>query len=99
LQPDREPESLTLPIGLPLGVGIEDRVGVTMPLPPASSLVVYTDGLVERRDRDLDIHELLSTAGASAEQSAQELLTALTEAAGVSVSHDDDVTALVVRRT
>jgi serine phosphatase RsbU (regulator of sigma subunit) len=44
-----------LPPGQPLGLGgIGDRKGATVALPEGGVIVLYTDGLVERRDELLD---------------------------------------------
>ncbi|MGX1885836.1 SpoIIE family protein phosphatase [Streptomyces sp. NPDC055287] len=40
--------------GVPLGTGGLDFRTQQVPLPPGSLLVLYTDGLIEARDRDLD---------------------------------------------
>lgn len=42
------------PSGTPLGTGERDFRTERVPLPPGSVLVLYTDGLIEARDRDLD---------------------------------------------
>lgn len=42
------------PPGTPLGAGGQDFRTEQVPLPPGSLLVLYTDGLIEARDRDLD---------------------------------------------
>ena len=69
-------------------------------LPPGSTLVLYTDGLVERRDADLHeavarLVDIVRDAGdAPAERVAEAILAALGAA-----SHEDDVALLVLRRT
>ena len=40
--------------GPPLGTVAVDYAEVEVALPPGATLVLYTDGLVERRDEDLD---------------------------------------------
>ncbi|ORT56438.1 SpoIIE family protein phosphatase [Streptomyces sp. CB03238] len=42
------------PPGTPLGTGVRDFRTEHVPLGPGSLLVLYTDGLIEARDRDLD---------------------------------------------
>ncbi|WP_346768544.1 SpoIIE family protein phosphatase [Streptomyces sp. R301] len=42
------------PPGTPLGTGALDFGTEELPLPPGGLLVLYTDGLIEARDRDLD---------------------------------------------
>ncbi|MEE1929899.1 SpoIIE family protein phosphatase [Streptomyces sp. TRM 70351] len=51
----RRPELLDLPTGAPLGVGGTVFRSVTVELAPGDRLVLYTDGLVERRDEDIDV--------------------------------------------
>ncbi|MEU9012729.1 SpoIIE family protein phosphatase [Streptomyces sp. NPDC048479] len=47
-------ELLKLPTGTPLGVGDVDFRTTTLALHPGDQLVLYTDGLVERRDQPID---------------------------------------------
>jgi serine phosphatase RsbU (regulator of sigma subunit) len=54
LHPDRSTEIIDLPPGLPLGIGGEPLEMREMVLPAGSVLALYTDGLVESRERDLD---------------------------------------------
>ena len=42
------------PPGTPLGTGAHEFLTEEVPLPAGSLLVLYTDGLIESRDRDLD---------------------------------------------
>lgn len=51
---DGAPSLLDLPPGAPLGVGGVPFSDVTVPLAPGDRLVLYTDGLVETRDDDID---------------------------------------------
>ncbi|MFF5506125.1 SpoIIE family protein phosphatase [Streptomyces roseolus] len=52
--PDGEVSFLRSPPGTPLGTGVHDFGTEELPLPPGGLLVLYTDGLIEARDRDLD---------------------------------------------
>ncbi|MBX9244230.1 SpoIIE family protein phosphatase [Actinotalea ferrariae] len=89
---------LTTPVGVaPVGRSIAEA---TAELRPGAVLVVYTDGLVERRDRSLrdGLAVLRATLAAlpddvDAQQVCDHLVTTLT--AGV---QEDDVCVLVVRR-
>ncbi|MFB9891166.1 SpoIIE family protein phosphatase [Planobispora takensis] len=47
-------EVVELPSGLPLGIGDAPAETVETVLPPGAVLALYTDGLVESRDRDID---------------------------------------------
>jgi GAF domain-containing protein/anti-sigma regulatory factor (Ser/Thr protein kinase) len=98
LTPDGGMHDVDLPIGLPLGVRPDNRTATLLQVPAKSTLIVYTDGLVERRDQDLDIQALVRDSGITSETPAQQVLNALTDRAGVSVLHDDDVTLLAARR-
>ncbi|MEU9031755.1 SpoIIE family protein phosphatase [Streptomyces sp. NPDC048383] len=59
------------PAGTPLGTGGQDFRTEEVPLPPGSLLVLYTDGLIEARDRDLD--EGMERLGRALRQAAQPL--------------------------
>jgi len=52
--PDGAAGFLEVPAGPPLGLGGVPFESVEMTLPPGSLLALYTDGLVESRQRDLD---------------------------------------------
>ena len=52
--PDGAAGFLDVPAGPPLGLGGVPFESVEMTLPPGSLLALYTDGLVESRQRDLD---------------------------------------------
>ncbi|GJF30935.1 hypothetical protein KNE206_36350 [Kitasatospora sp. NE20-6] len=51
---DRPTELIALPTGPPLGTGLGGYEQVTRPLLPDHVLLLYTDGLVERRGEDID---------------------------------------------
>ncbi|MFJ1752130.1 SpoIIE family protein phosphatase [Kitasatospora sp. NPDC088134] len=53
LAPDGSGRLLDLPPGAPIGVGGVDFSSVELPAPPGSSLLLFTDGLVETRRRPL----------------------------------------------
>ncbi|MFK0252695.1 SpoIIE family protein phosphatase [Streptomyces sp. NPDC090445] len=52
--PGRPPELLDLPTGAPLGVGGVPFEATALDLAVGDELVLYTDGLVETRDQDID---------------------------------------------
>jgi serine phosphatase RsbU (regulator of sigma subunit) len=69
----------------------------TMDLPPGAALCLYTDGLVERRDRSIDDGiELLSAAVTPADPEAA-CAGVMLAMAGY-MTHNDDVALLMVRR-
>ncbi|MFE1029580.1 SpoIIE family protein phosphatase [Streptomyces sp. NPDC058818] len=84
------------PVGLPLGVGSGlPFEAVDLDLPAGSRLVLYTDGLVETRGRDIDegmelLRRSLARAGRTPEETCAEVLAALP-----SRPSDDDVALLV----
>jgi len=74
------------------------RRTTTLQLPPGSTLLLYTDGLIERRERPLDdgIHALLSnTIPGNAEALCARIIARLIPDAGPS----DDVAILAIHRT
>ncbi|MEU2161050.1 SpoIIE family protein phosphatase [Streptomyces chengbuensis] len=52
--PDGHAELVHVPAGPPLGTGVGGYELVTRPLTPDDTLLLYTDGLVERRGEDID---------------------------------------------
>jgi serine phosphatase RsbU (regulator of sigma subunit)/anti-sigma regulatory factor (Ser/Thr protein kinase) len=97
--PDGEPRFLELPSGLPLGIrsGQHYREG-HHPFAPGSALLLYTDGLVERRGESIDVGlERLREAAARAltdgdSSFADDVYRALVQEASV----DDDVALLAI---
>ena len=92
------PQLLEEPHDLLLGVDPDTRrTEDLLPLHPGDTLVLYTDGLVERRDSDLDeglgrlVAAATELAGEPVETLADELLLRLAPEA------DDDVALLVLR--
>ncbi|MGW1157837.1 ATP-binding SpoIIE family protein phosphatase [Streptomyces sp. NPDC002513] len=86
------------PTGPPLGTGGWMHTSGSVPLGPGSTAVLYTDGLVERRDADLDEGiAALASALAGATGTPQVVCDRLLRSAGVTVGHDDDVALLVVQ--
>ncbi|MFJ6792798.1 SpoIIE family protein phosphatase [Streptomyces sp. NPDC091268] len=95
VHPDGRVEYPELPVGLPLGVGGMPFEAVELYLPEASRLVLFTDGLLEDRDRDFDtglglLTEALSRPGRSPEQACADVLAAL-----LFPSPSDDIALLV----
>ncbi|MEU0783171.1 SpoIIE family protein phosphatase [Streptomyces sp. NPDC006173] len=86
------------PTGPPLGTGGWLHASGSVPLAPGSTAVLYTDGLVERRDEDLDEGiASLERALAGATGTPQVVCDRLVRAAGVTAEHDDDVAVLVLQ--
>ncbi|MEV6615466.1 PP2C family protein-serine/threonine phosphatase [Streptomyces sp. NPDC051051] len=110
LPPDGPARRLPAPVGVPLGVNDACGGGMpfeeaTRPLPPGSTLVLYTDGLVERPGTDIEARIGLLThaldgvpkdALADAEsldRAASRLIRTLIPDTAV---HDDDATLLMI---
>ncbi|MFD4655964.1 SpoIIE family protein phosphatase [Kitasatospora sp. NPDC058444] len=55
IAPGRPTELLRIPTGPPLGTGLGGYEQTTHPLLPGQTLLLYTDGLVERRGEDIDV--------------------------------------------
>ncbi|MDX3098520.1 SpoIIE family protein phosphatase [Streptomyces sp. ME01-24h] len=92
------PELLDLPTGTPLGVvGGASFESTTVDLGPGDRLVLYTDGLVETRDRAIDerlddLLRLLDVPEEPVEETCDRLLTALRHP-----EDRDDVALLIAR--
>jgi anti-sigma regulatory factor (Ser/Thr protein kinase) len=87
------------PTGPPLGTGGWIHASGSIPLGPGSTAVLYTDGLVERRDEDLDEGiASLERALAGATGTPQVVCDRLVRSAGVTADHDDDVAVLVLQQ-
>ncbi len=101
LRPDGRAELLSarrpdLPLGVRRTVERHDLDDV---LPAGSVLVLYTDGLVERRDRDIDqgVDELLAVLRGRDAGDLDTLLDSLLVAVAGEDSHDDDVALVALR--
>ncbi|WP_406452739.1 SpoIIE family protein phosphatase [Streptomyces sp. NBC_00876] len=86
------------PTGPPLGTGGWVHTSDTIALPPGSTAVLYTDGLVERRSEDIDEGvAALERALSGAKGSPQVVCDRLIRSLNVTAEHDDDVAVLVVQ--
>nr|WP_202437347.1 SpoIIE family protein phosphatase [Streptomyces sp. SID5910] len=86
------------PTGPPLGTGGWMHASGSIALTPGSTAVLYTDGLVERRNEDLDEGiAALERALSGATGSPQVICDRLVRSAGVTPEHDDDVAVLVLQ--
>ncbi|MET7703777.1 MULTISPECIES: ATP-binding SpoIIE family protein phosphatase [unclassified Streptomyces] len=86
------------PTGPPLGTGGWIHASGSVALGPGSTAVLYTDGLVERRDADLDEGiAALARALSGATGTPQVVCDRLVRSAGVTADHDDDVAVLVLQ--
>ncbi|MFD3505308.1 SpoIIE family protein phosphatase [Streptomyces sp. NPDC058676] len=86
------------PTGPPLGTGGWMHASGSIALGPGSTAVLYTDGLVERRNEDLDEGiAALERALSGATGTPQVVCDRLVRSAGVTADHDDDVAVLVLQ--
>lgn len=86
------------PVGL--GLGDEPRNETTMHLGPGDAIMLFTDGLVEQRDRPLDagFEELAAAMTSQARESAEAIAdAALAARVGPGGTPPDDVALLVIR--
>ncbi|MGW1893246.1 SpoIIE family protein phosphatase [Streptomyces sp. NPDC002004] len=95
VRPDGTVEFLQVPACLPLGLGGMPFEATEVDLPEASRLVLFTDGLVEDRERDIDtgldlLRDVLAGQRRSPEQTCRDVLDAV-----LSPRQRDDVALLV----
>ncbi|WP_434095325.1 SpoIIE family protein phosphatase [Streptomyces flaveolus] len=87
-----------LPAGPPLGLGGLPFDSTEFRVPEGSQLVLYTDGLVEDRDRDIDVGlDILSTALSHPDRPPEQTCRAVLDA--LPPDHARDDIALLVART
>ncbi|GAB3109318.1 hypothetical protein GCM10027160_08440 [Streptomyces calidiresistens] len=98
-RPDGRVERAEEPTGPPLGTGGWLHTSGTLSFPPGSTAVLCTDGLVERRDADIeDGLNTLEDALAGAVDSPRVVCDRMLRAMGITEHHDDDVAVLVLTR-
>jgi serine phosphatase RsbU (regulator of sigma subunit)/anti-sigma regulatory factor (Ser/Thr protein kinase) len=98
VRPDGTVSFPDLPAGPPLGLGGLPFEAVEIHLPEGSQLVLYTDGLIEDRQRDIDevldqLRETLADTDRTPEQTCEAVLDT------VAPAHPRDDIALLVART
>jgi PAS domain S-box-containing protein len=99
LRTDGTTEQLPLASGPPLGMGAGPRRPVSVAFHDGDSLLAFTDGLIERRDEDIDEGQrrLRETVPGLARRPLVEALPWLVEQVR-DHTREDDVAAVVVRR-
>ncbi|MEU4929675.1 SpoIIE family protein phosphatase [Streptomyces yokosukanensis] len=98
VRPDGTVSFPELPAGPPLGLGGLPFEAVEVDLPEGSQLVLYTDGLIEDRDRDVDrVLDQLRGALAHPERTPEETCQVVLNS--VAPAHPGDDIALLVART
>ncbi|MBE8519602.1 SpoIIE family protein phosphatase [Amycolatopsis sp. H6(2020)] len=99
IKPQGEPRQIGEALAQPLGVGAEFPERTT-PFPPGVDLVLYTDGLVESRTRDLTVGIEWLLAGITRVLDAADLETAWDELIFELTRgrHDDDIALIHLHR-
>nr|WP_275564052.1 SpoIIE family protein phosphatase [Kitasatospora sp. SID7827] len=97
VDPDGTAHVVDLPSGVPLGVGGGTFESIEFTLPPGATFALYTDGLVERRGRDLDegiglLARTLAIPGRTLEESCDAALSTL-----VTDGTEDDIAMIMAR--
>ncbi|HET7734455.1 MAG TPA: SpoIIE family protein phosphatase [Nocardioidaceae bacterium] len=92
-------EFVQLPIGRPLGAGTSSYEQATFTMPPGSTLLCYTDGLVERRGEHIDagMDRLARAVMSAVEEPLDELIASVIgsmQAEGT----PDDIAVMALRR-
>lgn len=99
IAPGRPTELLGIPTGPPLGTGLGGYEQTTHPLAPDQTLLLYTDGLVERREEDIDTSlERLAALRLPATGNLDALLDAVLQALATDAA-EDDIALLAARPT
>jgi serine phosphatase RsbU (regulator of sigma subunit) len=107
IQPDGRCSLVELPVDPPLGVGVDVRVGVagertayrgkTIGFEPGATLLLYTDGLVERRDEDIEARlDALSRLAPDPQRPLEQLVDSVLSRF-VPHGSEDDVAVLAAR--
>ncbi|UPZ27339.1 SpoIIE family protein phosphatase [Streptomyces sp. LRE541] len=98
LPPGGPPEEIDVPSGPPLGLGGLPFESAELRLAEGTVLALYTDGLIESRDRDLDesralLSRALARTSGSLDETCHDILQSLLPPTGAS----DDVALLLAR--
>ncbi len=99
LRADGRLETISERVTAPLGLGGQDRAAFAVPFRVGDSLLLYTDGLIERRDEDIDIGQerLADECRRLSHDALYDCLSELVETVR-DHTREDDVAALVARR-
>ncbi|MDT4922372.1 MAG: phosphoserine phosphatase RsbU/P [Pseudonocardiales bacterium] len=97
--PGAEAELLELPVGPPLGVAPTiERASTTVTLPAGGVALLYTDGLVERRDVSLE-HGLARLRAAVTATNPETLCRAVMQHLVGNETINDDIALLAIRKS
>jgi CheY-like chemotaxis protein len=87
------------PTGPLLGINAPRPADLEFTLPVGGTLVLYTDGLIERRDVDIDVGlSLLAAAAAHIEDDLDRFCRRLVAQLAGAADQDDDIAVVAVRR-
>ena len=96
---DGQAEYVSIPAGPPLGIGPSSYESTTVTMTGGSTLILYTDGLIERRTEDIDTgmrrlaDVVLPIASDPVEDLVDQVLTSLRDEDAA-----DDIAVLAIRR-
>ena len=95
---NEQSEFVDVPVGVPLGIGAPAYESMTIPIAPNSTLIAYTDGLIERRSECIEAGmERLRKAASVEAPSVDDLLANIVDAAFAEDVSDDDTAVLAIR--
>ncbi|MFJ1602337.1 SpoIIE family protein phosphatase [Streptomyces sp. NPDC088253] len=98
LPPGGAPQQIDLPAGPPLGLGGLPFESVDLALPEGTVLALFTDGLIENRERDVEAnHELLCRALAKSADALEDACHAILRTVLPVGGAQDDVALLLAR--
>jgi serine phosphatase RsbU (regulator of sigma subunit) len=98
LAPDGSVAFIDVPPGTPIGVGLASFTSIETELAEGSVLALYTDGLIETRDTDIDQGlERLRAALANSASSLDDLCASVIDVMVPGGLADDDTTLLLAR--
>ena len=90
-------ETLSQPVGVLLGAGRSGYEAASLVLPPEDLLLLYSDGLIERRNRSLEEGLAALTAAAAGTSDPEVVIAAVLDKIGVATEDDTCLVALQVR--
>ncbi|MFD0572865.1 PP2C family protein-serine/threonine phosphatase [Kitasatospora gansuensis] len=98
IEADGSTRLLMLPTGPPLGVGLGGHTSLTVPCGPGRTLLLYTDGLIERRVEDIDVSlHRLTTLRPVPGMPLTEIVDHVLHSLGTPGAAEDDIAVLAAR--
>jgi serine phosphatase RsbU (regulator of sigma subunit) len=93
---DSQAQVLSQPAGILLGAGRSGYDAASLTLRPGDLLLLYSDGLIERRDRPLEEGLAALTVAASGNSDPEQVITAVLDKIGSATEDDTCLVALQV---